>query len=195
MIRLTRSRTHPLRLPCGCKPQRVEQAWRVAYLFESRLLMKSLFFVSLLALTAHTWAQTTVTIEDAWVRGTVAQQSATGAFMRMTASHNARLVAVESPVAGVAEIHEMAMENDIMRMRAVTGLALSAGHTIELKPGGYHLMLMDLKHTVQAGQHVPMTLVFEDANNQRFTQHIQAPVRALGHATEHGHQGRSRHMH
>lgn len=157
--------------------------------------MKSFFFVSLLALTAHTWAQTTVTIEDAWVRGTVAQQSATGAFMRMTASHNARLVAVESPVAGVAEIHEMAMENDIMRMRAVTGLALSAGHTIELKPGGYHLMLMDLKHTVQAGQYVPMTLVFEDANNQRFTQHIQAPVRALGHATEHGHQGRSHHMH
>ena len=149
--------------------------------------MKNLLIASLLALTAQAWAQAYVKVEDAWVRGTVAQQNATGAFMRLTANQNARLVAAESPVAGVVEIHEMAMENDIMRMRAIAGLDLTAGQTTELKPGGYHVMLMDLKQTVQAGQQVPITLVFEDAQQQRFQQRIEAPVRALGRNAGHGH--------
>jgi copper(I)-binding protein len=170
-----------------------KHAWRVASVFESQLIMKNLLIASLLALTAQAWAQTYVKVEDAWVRGTVAQQNATGAFMRLTANRNARLVAAESPVAGVVEIHEMAMDNDIMRMRAVTGLALTAGQTTELKPGGYHVMLMDLKQTVQAGQQVPLTLVFEDANKQRFTQRIEAPVRALGAPMQHGHGHGHRH--
>jgi copper(I)-binding protein len=154
---------------------------------KSIFVMKNLLIASLLALTAQAWAQAQVKVEDAWVRATVAQQKATGAFMRLTPNQNARLVAAESPVAGVVEIHEMAMENDIMRMRAIAGLDLAAGRTAELKPGGYHVMLMDLKQTVQAGQQVPITLVFEDANKQRFTQRIEAPVRALGNAAGHGH--------
>ena len=105
--------------------------------------MKKLFITGLLALTTAAWAQTTVKVEDAWVRGTVATQKATGAFMRLTPSANARLVEAKSPVAGVVEIHEMAMENDVMRMRQVPGLDLAAGRTLELKPGGYHVMLMD----------------------------------------------------
>jgi periplasmic copper chaperone A len=160
---------------------------------ESTFVMKNLLIASLLALTAQAWAQTHVKVEDAWVRGTVAQQKATGAFMRLTANQNARLVAAESPVAGVVEIHEMAMDKDVMRMRAIPGLELAADKTTELKPGGYHVMLMDLKQTVQAGQQIPITLVFEDANKQRFTQQIQAPVRALGdragHSHSHGHKG------
>ena len=74
----------------------------------------------------------TVKVEEPWVRGTVAQQKATGAFMRLTADKNARLVAVSSPVAGVVEIHEMAMEKDVMKMRAIPGLDLPAGRTTEL---------------------------------------------------------------
>ena len=66
------------------------------------------------------------------------------------------------------------------RGRAVTGIDLAAGRTVELKPGGYHVMLMDLKQTVKAGDSVPLTLVFEDAGKQRFTQTLQAPVKALG---------------
>ena len=142
--------------------------------------MKKLFITGLLALTAAAWAQTTVKVEDAWVRGTVATQKATGAFMRLTPSANARLVEARSPVAGVVEIHEMAMENDVMRMRQVPGLDLSAGRTLELKPGGYHVMLMDLKQPLKAGEQVPITLVFEDAAQKRFTQEIKAPVTALG---------------
>lgn len=142
--------------------------------------MKKLLIASLITLTATAWAQTTVKVEDAWVRGTVATQKASGAFMRLTPSANARLVSAQSPVAGVVEIHEMAMENDVMKMRQVPGLDLAAGRTLELKPGGYHVMLMDLKQQLKAGESVPLTLVFEDSAKKRFTQEIQAPVTALG---------------
>ena len=142
--------------------------------------MKHFVIAALMALTSNAWAQATVSVEEAWVRGTVAQQKATGAFMRLTASQNARLVEASSPVAGVTEIHEMAMEQDIMRMRQIPGLDLAAGQAVELKPGGYHVMLMDLKQPLQPGQTVPITLVFEDANQLRFTQQIEAPVRPLG---------------
>ncbi|TSE21388.1 Copper chaperone PCu(A)C [Tepidimonas alkaliphilus] len=135
--------------------------------------------VALLALTAAAWAQT-VKVEDPWVRGTVAQQKATGAFMRLTAPENMRLVAGESPVAGVVEIHEMAMDGDVMRMRAIPGLALPAGRPVELKPGGYHVMLMDLKRPLAGGETVPLTLVFENAAGQRVRQEVQAKVMALG---------------
>lgn len=141
------------------------------------------------------WAQSEVKIEDAWVRGTVAQQKASGAFMRLTAPVAMKLVSASSPVAAVVEVHEMAMDKDVMRMRAVPALALSAGKTTELKPGGFHVMLMDLKQPLQAGDTVPLTLVFEDANKARSSQTIQAPVRALGAGAmpakpmDHGHHG------
>lgn len=126
------------------------------------------------------WAQAQVKVDDAWVRGTVAQQKASGAFMRLTAPAATKLVAASSPVAAVVEIHEMAMDKDVMRMRAVPELALEAGKTTELKPGGFHVMLMDLKQPLKAGDSVPLTLVFEDASKVRSSQTIQAPVRALG---------------
>jgi copper(I)-binding protein len=78
-------------------------------------------------------------------------------------------------------------------MRAVPGLELVAGKAVELKPGGYHVMLMDLKQPLKAGERVAITLVFEDAAKKRFTQEVQVPVNALGaapaqmnHGTGHG---------
>ncbi len=123
-------------------------------------------------------AQTTAT--DPWVRGTVAQQKATGLFVTLTSASGGRLVSASSPVAGAVEIHEMKMEGDTMRMRALTqGLELPAGQPVQLKPGGYHVMLMDLKQPLSAGQSVPLTLVIEGPKGQRETLTIQAPVRAL----------------
>lgn len=142
--------------------------------------MKQLIITGLLAITVTTWAQTTVKVEDAWVRGTVATQKATGAFMRLTPSANARLVEAKSPVAGVVEIHEMTLEKDIMKMRQIPGLDLAADRTMELKPGGYHVMLMDLKQPLKGGEQVPITLVFEDDAKKRFTQDIKASVTVLG---------------
>ena len=124
------------------------------------------------------WAQTAVT--DAWVRSTVAQQKASGAFMQIRSARGGKLVAVSSPVAGVAEVHEMAMEGTTMRMRAIGALDLPAGKAVELKPGGYHVMLMDLKQQLNAGDTVPLSLVIEGKDGKRETLEVKAPVRPLG---------------
>lgn len=118
-----------------------------------------------------------VTVTDPWIRGTVQGQMATGAFMKLQSAKDARLVEAASPVAGVVEIHEMALENNIMRMRAVPSLPLPAGRAVELKPGGYHVMLMDLKQQMKEGEVVPVTLVVETAG-KRETIEVKAPVRA-----------------
>nr|MDP2191235.1 copper chaperone PCu(A)C [Rhodoferax sp.] len=122
----------------------------------------------------------TVEIKDAWVRTAVPGQKATGAFMKITAREGAKLVAVSSPVAGVAEVHEMKMEGDVMKMRAVQGgLDLPAGKTLELKPGGYHLMLMDLKAPLAKDSTVPLTLVFKDGKGVQSKVELKVPVTAV----------------
>jgi hypothetical protein len=118
-----------------------------------------------------------VTVADAWIRGTVAQQSGTGAFMRITSVQPARLVQASSPVAGVVEIHEMTMQGDVMRMRAIDALDLPAGRTVELAPGGLHVMLMDLKRPLHEGDIVPITLVIERGGQSEKVE-LSAPVRA-----------------
>lgn len=123
-------------------------------------------------------AQTTV--KDAWVRGTVAQQKATGAFMQITSAQGGKLVSVQSPAAGMVEIHEMSMSGDVMKMHAIPGLDLPAGKPVELKPGSYHVMMMDLKQALKAGDHVALTLVIEGKDGKRETLEVKAPVKALG---------------
>lgn len=141
--------------------------------------MKHLFSIALIAASASAFAQSSVEIKDPWVRATVAQQKATGAFMQLTAKADSKLVEAKSPVAGVVEIHEMAMDNNVMKMRQVPGLALPAGKAVELKPGGYHVMLLDLKAQVKEGDVVPVTLVFEGKDGKRETVEIKAPAKPL----------------
>lgn len=158
--------------------------------------MKHLFIASSFAIAATAWAQTPVQVQDAWARATVGAQSSTGAFMKLTAPQATRLVEVRSPAAGIVEVHEMKLEGDVMRMRAIAALPLPAGQTVELKPGGYHVMMMDLKAPVKAGDAVPLTLVFEGADGQRQTQDVKATARAMapmpaapagaGHGSGHG---------
>ena len=120
-----------------------------------------------------------VDVRDAWVRPTVPGQSGTGAFMKLNAPSGARLVGVSTSAAGIAEVHEMKMEGDTMRMREVKGgLTLPARQTVELKPSGYHVMLMDLKQPLPKGATVPMTLRFEDAKGVASTLAVQVPVGA-----------------
>jgi len=123
-----------------------------------------------------------VTVSAPWVRATVPAQKASGAFMTLTAARPARLVGVSSPVAGLVELHEMKMDSDMMRMRQVDALALPAGQSIVLQPGGYHLMLLDLKQPLKAGDKVPLTLEFEDAHKVRSKITVEAPVRPLNAA-------------
>ena len=119
-----------------------------------------------------------VVADGAWARASVAGQKATGAFVRLTASTATRLVRAESAAAGVTEIHEMKMEGDVMKMRAIAGLDLPAGKTVELKPGGYHIMLMDLKAPLVPGTPLPLTLVFQDAQGAKSQLVLQVPVSA-----------------
>lgn len=135
-------------------------------------------FVSAALLMCAAVAHAQVTIKDAWVRPTVAQQQATGAFLQITAAHDTRLVAVRSPVAQVAEIHEMAMQGDVMTMRPLAGLDLPAGRPVVLKPGGMHVMLMQLRQPIHHGEQVPLILVFEGRDGRRETVEVKAVARA-----------------
>jgi len=123
-------------------------------------------------------AQTTV--KDAWVRGTVPQQKATGAFFQITSAAGGTLLSASSAAAGVVEIHEMSMDGNTMKMRALPqGLALPAGKAVELKPGGYHVMLMDLKAPLKAGDTVELSLVVEGKDGKKETLAVKAPVKDL----------------
>lgn len=145
--------------------------------FTSRALAASLVFAGCVA-----FAQTpekNVAVKGAWIRSTVAGQQASGAFMKITAKEGTRLIGVSTPVAGVAEVHQMKMENDIMQMRAVPVLDLPAGKAVELKPGGYHVMMMDLKRPLLKGSTVPLTLRFKDAKGVESRLDIMVPVSTL----------------
>lgn len=126
-------------------------------------------------LSSTLWAQN-VEVKDAWARATVQGQMATGAFMKLTAKEGTRLVSASSAVAGVTEVHEMVMDNNVMKMRAVQGLHLPAGKAVELKPGGYHVMLMDLKTPLQKDTTISLTLVFKDAKGVESKTELKVPV-------------------
>ena len=132
-----------------------------------------------LVVQAQTQAQA-INVKDAWVRTSVQGQKATGAFMSITAKEGSKLVSAASPVASVAEVHEMKMDGDVMKMRAVSGgLDLPAGKQIDLKPGGYHIMLMDLKAALPKDTTVPLTLVFKDAKGVESKVELKVPVAAV----------------
>ena len=156
--------------------------------------MKFKLLTAALALSCSTLYAQTVDVKDAWVRSTVTGQKGTGAFMSITAKDGAKLVGVSSPVAGVAEVHEMKMEGDIMKMRAVPVLDLPAGQMVQLKPGGYHLMLMDLKKPLPKGSTVPLTLRLQDAKGVESQVEVilpvssQSPAATAGGAAQHDHK-------
>ena len=142
-------------------------------------------------------AQAQTSIKEPWVRATVGGQQATGAFMQIVSPQGGKLVEARSPVAGVVEIHEMALENNVMKMRAIPGLDLPAGKAVDLKPGGYHVMLMDLKGQVKVGDVVPITLIVEGKDGKRESLELKAPARPLnaaaGSGSGHGGHGGMKH--
>ena len=124
--------------------------------------------------------QAAVTATDAWVRGTVPAQKTTGAFVTLHSSEAAKLVSVSSPAARSAEIHASGQEQGVMHMHALDALALPAGQRVELKPGGFHIMLVGLTRALVAGDTVPLTFTFEDGKGKRTRMEVRAQVRPLG---------------
>jgi copper(I)-binding protein len=147
----------------------------------------ALALASLVSLPALALAQVGVSVSDPWIRATVPQQKVAGAFMQLRASKPAKLVEVKSPVAGRVELHQMAMEGQTMRMRAVEAIDLPAGQTVNLATGGYHVMLFDLHHQLKEGEQVPLTLTVLDAAGKRETIALTAPVKPIGYAAPAAH--------
>jgi uncharacterized protein YcnI len=127
-------------------------------------------------------------IEQPWSRATPGGAKVGGGYLRITNGGTTpdRLVGGSFPLAGKVEVHEMRMEGDVMRMKPVEGgLEIKPGATVELKPGGFHLMFMDLKEPLKEGQTVKGTLTFEKAGSVA----VEYAVRGMGGAApaEHKH--------
>lgn len=147
------------------------------------------FALALASLGTAAMAQ--VNAREAWARATTSQQRASGAFMVLRSESPARIVAASSTAAGVTELHEMVMRDGVMRMRALPALDLPAGQDVELRPGGLHIMLMDLRAPLNPGSSIPITLTVEDAQGRRTRVEVATEVRAINaNAPAHnGHNG------
>ena len=128
-----------------------------------------------------------VQVEEPWAKATVPGQKVGGAYMKIVARENLRLTGVKSAVAEMAQVHQMKMENGMMRMRAVPFLELPAGKTVKLEPGGYHIMLFDLRQSLVAGQKLKLELTVEDASKRQHRVAVQAVVRDRDAAPSGGH--------
>ncbi|CAI8818395.1 MULTISPECIES: copper chaperone PCu(A)C [Pseudomonas] len=148
-------------------------------------IKRAVFGLSLLGLAFQASAQTQV--DDAWVRATVPTQSASGAFMTVTADSDSKLLSVASPVAKDVQIHEMSMKNDVMSMGPVKSVDLPAGKAVTFDPNGYHVMLMGLNGQLKEGESVPLTLTVENAKGEKETVEVKAEVRSLTNMQGHDH--------
>ena len=118
-----------------------------------------------------------VQIENAYTRSTVPGQMAAGGFMKIENKGAVdQLISASSPVASEVQLHEMSMEGNIMKMRQVKEVVVPAGGAVELKPGGMHLMFMNIKAPLTAGETVPVKLKFAKAGEVE----VKMPVNAMG---------------
>ncbi len=149
---------------------------------------KQMIMSLLLGLVSAAAWSSDIEIKAPWVRGTVVGQQATGAFMELRSQGGSALVGASSPVAAITEVHEMKMEGTVMKMRPIARLDLPAGKPVKLLPGGYHVMLINLKQALKKGDTVPLTLQFEGPDKKISEMRMSAPVRDLtAAASEHAH--------
>jgi len=117
-----------------------------------------------------------IKIENAYVRATAPGQPAAGAFMKIDNSGAAdQLVSASSPAAGEVQLHQMSMEGNVMKMGQVKDIAVPANGSVDLKPGGYHIMLMNIKAPLKVGETVPVKLKFAKAGEVE----VKLPVNAV----------------
>lgn len=138
-------------------------------------LYNTLFTLTLCCVSSVAMAE--VAITDAWVRATAPGQKVGAAYMTLTSDADSTLVAVASPNAGEVEIHSMTMNNGVMKMRMLKALPLTANKPEKLAPGGFHLMLFDLKAGLKAGDKVQFVLDFKDKADQVTQQTIEVPIK------------------
>ncbi len=134
--------------------------------------------IALLALVLATPAcADTIKVEHAWVRATAPGQQVAGGFMDLTAEADMAIVGGSSPVSKTLELHIMRMDKGVMEMRQVDQIALPKGETVQLAPGGLHVMFIDIKAPLREGERVPITLIAKDKHGKKHTLSIEAEVR------------------
>jgi len=159
------------------------------------LLRLTRFFLTL-SLAASAFAVTakeTVSIENVWVRATAPGQDVGAAYMTFASKQDVTLIRIESDATKSVEIHSMSMQNGVMKMRMLETLPIKAGKPYKLEPGGFHLMLFDLKKPLTSGQYVNFELTFKSGNTE-FKQQVKAPIKTES-STESGSDDHSHHHH
>jgi copper(I)-binding protein len=122
----------------------------------------------------------TVKIENAWVRATAPGQKVAGGFLDLTADADMRIIGGSSPVSRSLELHFMKMDGGVMEMRQIKEIALPKGQTVKLEPGALHIMFIDLKKQIKAGDSVPVTLLVKGADGKEQKLNLKAEVRQPG---------------
>ena len=130
------------------------------------------WLIPLLLFALPAWAQ--VSVEQPWTRATPPGAKVGAGFMRLRNAGPAdRVVGASSPVAGRVEMHVTVREGDVMKMREVKSFEVPAGGRFELKPGGAHLMLVDLKRQLKLGDKVPLTLMLEKGGERKLELSVE----------------------
>ena len=137
----------------------------------------SLLFAAFFTVSACAMADNDISISNAWARATAPGQKVAAAYMDLTSKNGATLIKAETNIAGIVEIHSMTMENDVMKMRMLEVLELPAGKTVSLAPGGYHLMLFDLKQSLDAGKSTDFKLHFRTKAGDTKTLSVTLPIK------------------
>jgi copper(I)-binding protein len=145
---------------------------------KAKTIMKRLLISLLLSVAGLAFAQVPapVKIDAPWLRPSVQGQATTGAYMTLTATEPLTLLGATTPAAGSVELHQMQMDGDVMRMRAIDTLALTPNQPVRLAPGGYHFMVMQPKTPFRNGTQIPLTLRFRDAKGAVRTMELSVPV-------------------
>jgi periplasmic copper chaperone A len=144
--------------------------------------MKNIAATLLLITAASTFAanaqksavEPSLKVFDVWAKTTVPGGSVSAAYMHIKSAKPLKLIKAESPLTNTVELHDMKMKDGVMEMKAVDAVVIPANKLIDLKPGGFHIMLIKVNKPIKKGDEVPLTLTFENEAKQTFTVDVKA---------------------
>ena len=143
----------------------------------SKKILKCFLFFIVFLITTEIYAVPDIKIVNAWVAATEESDDMSVAYMSLLSHEDLILTSITSPTIKTIEMHNTILEKGIMKMRMAHEIKIDHDKTFEFKSGGSHLMLMDFKGPLKAGQKVKMTLHFKDKKNQSFNKSIYAIIK------------------
>ena len=176
--------TQAAHLRSALPPSRAVPSTNLPRLIGGAILAVALLLIMVGAATAHEFSSKDITVSHPWARATPGGVTVGGAYFEVKAAPGPgdRLVGARSAIAGSVEVHTHAIENGVAKMRRIDGLPIKGGQSVVLKPGGYHMMLLDLKQPLKEGDLLKFTLTFEKAGDIE----VEAAVEPIGAKGPHG---------